>query len=242
MSSESQQGGIEAKPLLSIVVPVYNERSTIATVLEKVSAVFLDRDISKEIVIVDDGSTDGTREFLSDLSDPETRVVLHSENRGKGAAVRTALDFVRGEYVLIQDADLEYDPKDYPALLDPVQRDRSIPVVFGSRFLGHIEDMKFPNFVANKLLTFATNLLYGSRLTDLCTGFKLYKTSLIQDIPLVRNGFDLEHELTAKLLRRGFDILEVPVDYRGRDVRAGKKVRWTDFFKDIYTLLHFRVG
>ncbi len=229
------------QPLLSIVIPAFNESNTIATVLEKVSAVFVDREISKEIVIVDDGSTDGTREFLKGLTDPEINIVLHPENRGKGAAVRTAIEHAKGEYFLIQDADLEYDPKDYPVLLDPIQRDRSIQVLFGSRFLGNIEGMRFGNYLANRFLSWATNVLYRSDITDLCTGFKLYKTELIRDIPLVRDGFDLEHELTAKLLKKGFRIIEVPIDYKGRDVAAGKKVRWTDFFIDMYTLLRFRL-
>ena len=229
------------QPLLSIVIPTFNESNTIATVLEKVSAVFADRDISKEIVIVDDGSTDGTREFLNGLTEPEISIILHPENRGKGAAVRTAIDDAKGEYRLIQDADLEYDPKDYPVLLDPIQRDRSIQVVFGSRFLGNIEGMRLGNYLANRFLSWATNVLYRSDITDLCTGFKLYKTELIRDIPLVRDGFDLEHELTAKLLKKGFRIIEVPIDYKGRDIAAGKKVRWTDFFIDMYTLLRFRL-
>ena len=229
------------QPLLSIVIPAFNESNTIATVLEKVSAVLEDREISKEIVIVDDGSTDGTREFLKGLTDPEISIVLHPENRGKGAAVRTAIEHAKGEYLLIQDADLEYDPKDYPVLLDPIQRDRSIQVVFGSRFLGNIEGMRLGNYLANRFLSWATNVLYRSDITDLCTGFKLYKTELIRDIPLVRDGFDLEHELTAKLLKKGFRIIEVPIDYKGRDVAAGKKVRWTDFFIDMYILLRFRL-
>lgn len=229
------------QPLLSIVIPAFNESNTIATVLEKVSAVFVDRDITKEIVIVDDGSTDGTREFLNGLTEPEISIILHPENRGKGAAVRTAIDHAKGEYLLIQDADLEYDPKDYPVLLDTIQRDRSIQVVFGSRFLGNIEGMRLGNYLANRFLSWATNVLYRSDITDLCTGFKLYKTELIRDIPLVRDGFDLEHELTAKLLKKGFRIIEVPIDYKGRDIAAGKKVRWTDFFIDMYTLLRFRL-
>lgn len=229
------------QPLLSIVIPAFNESNTIATVLEKVSAVFVDRDISKEIVIVDDGSTDGTREFLNGLTEPEISIIFHPENRGKGAAVRTAIDHAKGEYLLIQDADLEYDPKDYPVLLDTIQRDRSIQVVFGSRFLGNIEGMRLGNYLANRFLSWATNVLYRSDITDLCTGFKLYKTELIRDIPLVRDGFDLEHELTAKLLKKGFRIIEVPIDYKGRDIAAGKKVRWTDFFIDMYTLLRFRL-
>ena len=227
-------GGI----LLSVIIPVFNERDTIGVVLDKVKAA----SVSKEIIIVDDCSTDGSREFLSELEDPEIRVFYHSRNQGKGGAIRTGLDHVRGEYVLIQDADLEYDPEAYPGLIAPILQDPSVTVVFGSRFKGHIEGMKWPNYVANKLLTFATNLLYRSRITDLCTGYKLYRTSLIREIPLEQDGFDLEHELTAKLLRRQVSIVEVPINYKGRDVKSGKKVRWTDFFSNLYTLLRYRFG
>lgn len=227
--------------LLSVMIPVYNEANTLAAVIDRVRAVPVQEGVRKEIIVVDDGSTDGTGSILSDLDDDDDiRVVRHPENRGKGAAVRTALEHATGEWALIQDADLEYAPEDYPALIAPFLRDPSISVVFGSRFQGRIEGMMLPNFIANKLLTWFTNLLFNSRITDLCTGYKLYRTDIVRAIPLVRDGFDLEHELTAKLLKKGCRIVDVPITYQGRGVSAGKKVRWTDFFINVKTLLKYR--
>ncbi len=226
--------------LLSIMIPVYNESNTLGAVIERVRAVQVQEGVRKEIIVVDDGSTDGTDSILRNLDDAGIVVVRHPRNRGKGAAVRTALEHVNGDWALIQDADLEYAPEDVPELIAPLLRDPSIDAVFGSRFLGQIEGMKLPNFIANKLLTWFTNLLFLSRITDLCTGYKLYRTDALLQIPLVRDGFDLEHELTAKLLKNGCRIVDVPITYRGRDVSAGKKVRWTDFFLNIKTLLKYR--
>ena len=226
--------------LLSVMIPVYNEANTLAAVIDRVRAVPVQEGVRKEIIVVDDGSTDGTGSILRNLDGDDIRVVRHPQNRGKGAAVRTALEHATGEWALMQDADLEYAPEDYPELIAPFLRDPSIAVVFGSRFLGRIEGMMLPNYIANKLLTWFTNLLFNSRITDLCTGYKLYRTGIVRQIPLVRDGFDLEHELTAKLLKRDCRIVDVPITYRGRDVSAGKKVRWTDFFINIKTLLKYR--
>ena len=226
--------------LLSVMIPVYNEASTLGAVIDRVRAVPVQEGVRKEIVVVDDGSTDGTGTICEDLKARGIRVARHPENRGKGAAVRTALEHITGDWALIQDADLEYAPEDYPDLIAPFLRDPSIDVVFGSRFQGRIEGMKLPNFIANKLLTWFTNLLFNSRISDLCTGYKLYRTDVVRGIPLVRDGFDLEHELTAKLLKRGCRIVDVPITYQGRDARAGKKVRWTDFFINVKTLLKTR--
>ncbi|MCY3764225.1 MAG: glycosyltransferase family 2 protein [Gemmatimonadetes bacterium] len=228
------------KNLLSIMIPVYNEANTLGAVIDRVRAVTVQEGVHKEIIVVDDGSTDGTEAILRTLKDDGITVVRHPQNRGKGAAVRTALDHATGEWALIQDADLEYAPEDYPELIAPFLRDPSIGAVFGSRFMGNIEGMMLPNFIANKLLTWFTNLLFHSRITDLCTGYKLYRTETVREIPLVRDGFDLEHELTAKLLKKGCNIVDVPITYTGRDVSAGKKVRWTDFFINIKTLLKYR--
>ena len=233
-------GRSNSAPLLSVMIPVYNEAKTLGAVIDRVMAVPVQEGVRKEIVVVDDGSTDGTGTVLENLEAGGIRVVRHPDNRGKGAAVRTALAHITGDWALIQDADLEYAPEDYPELIAPFLRDPSIAVVFGSRFLGRIEGMKLPNFIANKLLTWFTNFLFNSRITDLCTGYKLYRTDILRGIPLVRDGFDLEHELTAKLLKKGCRIVDVPITYRGRDVRAGKKVRWTDFFINIKTLLRYR--
>ncbi len=226
--------------LLSIMIPVYNESDTLCAVIDRVGAVPVQEGVRKEIIIVDDGSTDGSENILRNLDDAGIRVVRHPRNRGKGAAVRTALEHATGDWALIQDADLEYAPEDVPELIAPFLRDPSIVAVFGSRFLGDIEGMKLPNFIANKLLTWLTNFLFFSRITDLCTGYKLYRTDTLRQIPLVRDGFDLEHELTAKLLKKGCRIVDVPITYRGRDVSAGKKVRWIDFFINIKTLLRYR--
>ena len=228
--------------LLSIMIPVYNEANTLGAVIDRVRAAPVQEGVLKEIIVVDDGSTDGTEAILKDLDDDGITVVRHPKNRGKGAAVRTALAQATGDWALIQDADLEYAPEDYPELIAPFLRDPSIVAVFGSRFLGRIEGMKLPNFIANKLLTWFTNLLFFSRITDLCTGYKLYRTDTVREIPLVRDGFDLEHELTAKLLKSGCRIVDVPITYTGRDVSAVKKVRWTDFFINIKTLLKYRVS
>lgn len=222
------------------MIPVYNEANTLGAVIDRVRAVPIQEGIDREIIVVDDGSTDGTLAILDNLDDHGIRVVRHPTNRGKGAAVRTALAHATGDWVLIQDADLEYAPEDYPDLIAPFLRDPSIVAVFGSRFMGRIEGMKPANFVANKLLTWFTNILFLTRITDLCTGYKLYRTDTVREIPLVRDGFDLEHELTAKLLKRGCRIVDVPITYTGRDVSAGKKVRWTDFFINIKTLLKYR--
>lgn len=226
--------------LLSIMIPVYNEANTLGAVIDRVRAVRVQEGVDREIIVVDDGSTDRTEAILKELDDDGITVVRHPNNRGKGAAVRTALAHAAGDWALIQDADLEYAPEDYPELIAPFLRDPSIVAVFGSRFLGRIEGMMLPNYIANRLLTWFTNLLFLSRITDLCTGYKLYRTETVREIPLVRDGFDLEHELTAKLLKRGCRIVDVPITYTGRDVSAGKKVRWTDFFINIKTLLKYR--
>ncbi len=231
---------VSRRHLLSIMIPVYNEENTLEAVIERVRAVPVQEGVDREIIVVDDGSTDGTGAILENLNHHVIRVVRHLRNMGKGAAVRTALTHATGDWVLIQDADLEYAPEDYPELIAPFLRDPSIVAVFGSRFLGRIEGMKLPNFIANKLLTWFTNVLFHSRITDLCTGYKLYRTEVVREIPLVRDGFDLEHELTAKLLKRECRIVDVPIKYTGRDVSAGKKVRWTDFFINIKTLLKYR--
>lgn len=228
--------------LLSIMLPVYNERSTIQSVLDAVLAAPLPDGVSREVVIIDDGSTDGTREYLQAVDHPEVRLVCHEQNTGKGGAIRTSLEHIKGDWLLIQDADLEYQVSDYPALLAPLLAGTTCPIVFGSRFLGHIEGMHWANRLANRLLTLATNVLYGCRITDLCTGYKLYRTSELEGMVLERTGFDLEHEITAKLLRLDHDIIEVPITYRGRNTAEGKKVRWQDFFIDLHVLVKVRFG
>jgi len=227
-------------PILSIIIPVYNEINTVMTVIEKVKRAPLPGHIHKEIIVVDDASTDGSRERLCEINDPSIKVILHTHNQGKGGAIRTALTHAGGDLILIQDADLEYDPDEYPKLIVPLISDSSTDIVYGSRFLGHIENMKLPNYIANRFLTFLTNVLYGSKITDLCTGYKVYRSNFIKNIKLERDHFDFEHELTAKLLLRKANIYEVPVRYCGRDVNSGKKVGWADFFSNLYTLFRYR--
>lgn len=223
---------------LSVIMPVFNEEPTIETIIQRVEAVGL----ADEIVIVDDGSTDGTRELLKDLSNKKEhiRLILHDKNQGKGAAVRTGINVARGEYLLIQDADLEYDPRDYTSLLKPVEEGIA-DVVYGSRFLGAPRRVTmFWHMIANKLLTLMTNLLYNSILTDMETGYKLFRREVIQDIPLKSKRFEFEPEITAKLLKRKVRIFEVPISFNPREYDEGKKIGLPDAFEAVWTLIRYR--
>jgi dolichol-phosphate mannosyltransferase len=197
----------------------------------------------KEILVCDDGSTDRTVEVVRERAaeDGRVRVVQHQKNRGKGAAIRTALAEARGDYVLIQDADLEYEVSDYPALLSKVAA--GAEVVYGSRFTGNGRPtgMRTANFVANRILTRAANLLYGLSITDEATCFKVFRTDLLRSLDLRCEGFEFCPEVTAKLGKRGIDIAEVPIHYRARNVAEGKKVRWTDGFEAMWVLLAERI-
>lgn len=231
--------------LLSIIIPAYQEERTIAEVLRRVAAVDTESaGFDKEILVCDDGSSDGTVALVEEAArgEPRIRLLRHERNRGKGAAIRTALAAAKGDYVLIQDADLEYEVDDYPALLGPL-RDGA-RVVYGSRFLTaeRPEGMRTPNYVANRMLTIAANLLYGLGISDEATCFKVFETELLRSLELECEGFEFCPEVTAKLGLAGADIVEVPIQYRARNVEEGKKVRWTDGVEALWVLCKHRLG
>ena len=222
-------------PLLSVVIPVFNEFATVEALLARVDAV----DVDKEIIIVDDCSTDGTRRLLSSMTETDRIVLFHEKNRGKGAALRTGFARATGEYVVVQDADLEYDPADYVSLLDEAVR-QNAEVVYGSRFMGARPTMAFRNWVANQTLTRLTNLLYGSALTDMETCYKLMRRDLVAGLVIESDRFNVEPELTAKILKRGATIVEVPISYAGRTRSEGKKISWMDAVSAVWTLVRLR--
>ena len=221
---------------ITVIMPVFNEIATIQTILERVK----NTGIIQEIVIVDDGSTDGTREFLDHLKDEQIKVILHEANKGKGAAVRTGIKNASGEVIIIQDADLEYDPRDYPELIRPIEEGIT-DVVYGSRFLGGARrSLYFWNMVANKLLTLFTNILYNNILSDMETGYKVFKKSVVNDIPLHAKRFEFEPEFTAKILKRKIHIYEVPIRFNPREYSEGKKIRLWDAFEALWALIKYR--
>jgi glycosyltransferase involved in cell wall biosynthesis len=223
---------------LSVIMPVFNERPTIETIIKRVE----DVGVADEIIIVDDGSTDGTRELLNELVNQHENIVLllHENNQGKGAAVRTGILAAQADLVLIQDADLEYDPRDYPALIKPIDEGLA-DVVYGSRFLGAPRRVTmFWHMVANKLLTLMTNFLYNSILTDMETCYKLFKREIIIDIPLRSKRFEFEPEITAKLLKRKVRIFEVPITFNPREYEEGKKIGLSDAFEAVWALIKYR--
>jgi len=226
------------QPLLSIVMPCYNEAATLPHILEKVLAV----EIDKEIIAVDDHSSDDTLAILraAAAADPRITVISHPRNGGKGAAVRSGLAHARGAITIIQDADLEYDPNDYHALIKPIV-DGRVDVVFGSRFLGSHTGMYFWNAVGNKGLTFITNFLFNCWISDMETCYKVMRTEIIRGLNLESRDFRLEPEITAKVLRRGHRILEVPITYIGRTYEEGKKMKASQGFYAILALIKYRI-
>jgi glycosyltransferase involved in cell wall biosynthesis len=224
---------------LSVVIPVYNEAATIESITKRVLALPID----KEIIITDDGSTDGTREILLSLQkeSPETIFVFfHEKNQGKGAAIRTALDKITGEVIVIQDADLEYHPEDYPAALAFIQKGWA-DAVYGSRFLGPHRVFLFWHYAANKFLTHLVNILANCILTDMETGFKMIKSHVLKSLAIRSYTFDFEVEVTIKLLRRGFRLYEIPITYTGRGYEEGKKIGWKDGIRAVWAILKWSV-
>jgi glycosyltransferase involved in cell wall biosynthesis len=223
---------------LSVIIPVYNEVDHIQEIVKRVQSTKL----SKEIIIVDDGSKDGTRTVLEKVgTKKKVRVILHNRNQGKGAAVVTGLKAAKGDILLIQDADLEYDPRDYPILLKPIKEGLA-DVVYGSRFLGgsHRVTM-FWHMVANKSLTLLTNILYNTILTDMETGYKVFRREVIEGMTIRAKGFNFEPEFTAKILKRNYRIFEVPISFNPRDYSQGKKIKLKDAFEAVWTLLKYRM-
>jgi glycosyltransferase involved in cell wall biosynthesis len=224
---------------LSVIVPVFNERNTVAEIIRRMRAVKLPNDLELEVVVVDDGSSDGTDKVLSALGDSTIRVINHGANKGKGAAIRTGLENVRGDLVLVQDADLEYDPDDWPRLIDPILKGKA-QVVYGSRFTGERKNMFPSHWLGNRFLTLATNILYQSTLSDMETCYKLFDRRVLEGITIRSERFEFEPEITAKVLRRGYRIYEVPISYAGREISEGKKISWRDGIGAIIALVRYR--
>ena len=227
---------------LSIIVPAYNEEKTILKVIDRVKNTKL-KNMEKEIIVVDDFSADGTKRVLSGLKGRNLKIFFHEKNRGKGAAIRTALKHATGDIILIQDADLEYDPKEYKKLLKPIIENKT-KVVYGSRFKSiskNLEKMYKLHYFGNLFLTVMTNILYGAKITDMETGYKVFKKEVIEGIKLRARRFDFEPEITAKILKKGYKITEVPIDFIGRKFSEGKKITWKDGVKALLYLIKYRL-
>lgn len=224
--------------LLTVVMPVYNEIATLPEALQRVLAA----PVNKEVIVVDDASTDGTRDYLKREVDgrfEEVRVIYLPVNGGKGSAIRAAIPHIRGEFVVIQDGDLEYDPQDYPLLLRPM-REEGAEIVYGSRFLNTRPRMRLPNRIINWLLAWMVRVLYRTSMTDEATCYKAFRSEVLTSIPLACKRFEFCPEVTAKALRRGHRIVEVPIRYAARSRAEGKKIRWTDGIAAVWTLLRYR--
>ena len=221
---------------LSVIMPVYNEKSTLMKIIEKVQAV----QITKEIIIVDDGSADGTREVLEQITDENIKIYYHEKNQGKGAAIRTAQKHIDGNIVVIQDADLEYNPEEYYRLIEPIVDGRA-DVVYGSRFLGDVHRVHlFWHYAGNKLLTMVSNMFNNLNLTDMESCYKVFKADVFKSINLKSNRFGFEPEITAKIAKKRCRIYEMPISYSGRDYVEGKKISWRDAFAAFAHIVRFR--
>ena len=219
---------------LSVIIPTYNEADTIEETLSRVKQV----DLDKEIIVVDDCSTDGTRELLTKI--PDIKLILHERNMGKGMAIRSALAQVEGGIVIIQDADLEYDPQDFHIMIEPIVGGKA-DVVYGSRFLKSRPKMHRANYIANRILAITSSFLFGAHITDEATCYKAFRTDVIKGLHLTCRRFEFCPEVTAKLLRSGVKIVEVPIRYTARTISQGKKISWWDGIIAIWTLLKFRI-
>jgi len=230
--------------LLSIIIPAFNEIKTISEVIERVAAT----PYEKEIIIVDDGSTDGTRDYLEEIRQKakedgrgQLKIIFHEKNMGKGAAIRTGIKHAQGDIIIIQDADLEYDPRDYPVLLEPILEDKA-DVVYGSRFLGGPHRvLYFWHYVGNQMITLLSNMFTDLNLTDMETGYKVFRKEAIKDIEIRSNRFGFEPEITAKIAKKGLRVYEVPISYYGRSYQEGKKITWKDGLKAIFTILKYNL-
>jgi glycosyltransferase involved in cell wall biosynthesis len=226
---------VPADPLLSVVMPVFNERTTVEEIIRRVLAVKL----RLELIVVDDGSTDGTTAILKDLQGALGFTLLHQANAGKGAALRRGFEAVTGDLVIIQDADLEYSPDEYPQLIDLICSGHA-DVVYGSRFLGRHRVFLFTHYLGNRLVTFAANVLYNTMLTDMETCYKVMRVDVLRSLNLRSNDFGIEPEITAKIFKRGYRVYEVPITYAGRGYDEGKKITWTAGLVALWVLLKYR--
>jgi len=226
---------------LSIIIPVYNEKNTIIEILKKIELVNLDNlGFEKEIIIIDDGSTDGTSEMLAGNFEKKYKIIFHSKNQGKGTAIKSGLKFVSGDYIIIQDADLEYDPRDYQKLLECALKNKAV-VVYGSRILNRKnKSSSFLYYLGGTFLTCLTNFLYGIKITDEATGYKMFKTDFLKAIPLKSKRFEFCPEITAKIAKKGIKIYEVPINYYPRQKKEGKKINWKDGLKAVLTLIKYK--
>jgi glycosyltransferase involved in cell wall biosynthesis len=222
---------------ISVLVPVYNERRTIEEVLRRIK----EAPFNKEIIIVDDGSTDSTRDYLRAIKEPEIKVIFHEKNCGKGAALRSAIKEATGDIVIFQDADLEYDTQEYAALIDPITKGMA-DVVYGSRLLGGRPQRvyMFWHKLGNNFLTFLVNILYNTTLTDMETGYKVFKREVIQGLRLRSNDFTIEPEITAKIFKKKLRVYEISISYYGRNYEEGKKITWRDGFAALRAILKYR--
>jgi len=230
--------GKNKKPTLSIIVPVFNEEKTVLPLLEKVQKVKL-MGLAKQIVVVNDGSSDGTARLLGKVKSSNVEIYHHEVNRGKGAAIRTAIPHTTGDFVVVQDADLEYDPNDYKTLLVPLLEGKT-DVVYGSRFMGPHRAFLFLHYVGNKFLSLMTNILYNTTITDMETCYKLFRGDIIRSLKLRSNRFEFEPEVTAKILKKGYKLFEMPISYHGRGFEEGKKITWRDGITALVTLIRYR--